>query len=219
MTMDQVFLESTLKTAGALLGAPARRGRKRRSRFRNAAKARPLHEAGVLSPRDRAMLTDAIEHERRFLRDEPHQDHLSPLPSAVERELATLQEQVESLPSGWSATDGGAFSHPVHGSVHVQPDGRWQHRDKGGVIRKSGTTQESMRGYLGDLGNSGAADANAEALAVVGRIRARELGESPRPSLATAKLVEAIRTREVGRTVPASGEDLHAKMRGKLGQS
>jgi hypothetical protein len=63
------------------------------------------------------------------------------------------------------------------------------------------------------------ADANAEALAdVLTRVRSRELGESPRPSLATSKLVEAVRAREVGRTatVPTSREDLHAKMRGKL---
>jgi hypothetical protein len=47
-------------------------------------------------------------------------------------------------------------------------------------------------------------------------VAAERLGRSPRIPAEAVRLVEEIRAREAGRTITASGDDLHAKMRGML---
>jgi len=233
--MTDVFLEATLRTAGAILNRTPR-GRKRRRPVdapeARAAKEQALKESGAFSDRDVQILIEGNEIEERAAKEwGSGWRHLS-VPDPIDRALRrTFSEAVDSaatsgalsMPSmsGWRAESDNVHVHGTHGTVRLHDGGtRWTHHAIGGKIVKSGTTQESLgahlRGLVGDLGNAGAADANAEALDVVARIRARELGESPRPNLQTAKLVEAIRNREVGRLAPASHEALRSKMYDKL---
>jgi len=206
MNRDQVFLESTLARAGAILSktqtASVRRGKKRRSRF---AATQNLHEGA--SAHDAAMRASAAEHERAFLANG----------GRLRADLAhVLQEEdgAVTMPSGWTATEGGAFSHPVHGVVHLQLGGRWTHRDKRGLIRKSGATRETLTGYLGDLGNANAADSLDDVLA---RVRGTAPQGSGRRARAGRGAPPAERSGSDERSPPSRGADEPARNRSSRG--
>lgn len=226
MTMDATFLEATKRVAHALRTGTSPRLKKRRRAAASAAGVKALKEAGV-SERDARILMEGDAHERRSAAEwngtaVPAGVFMPALPEAVSAALRTFQEEASvgdgtsgqlSMPpmTGWRSEGDSAsvYSHAQHGTVRLHGD-RWTHH-VGGRIVKSGVSQESLgshlRGLVGDTGNSGAADANAEALAeILGRVR----GETPRPTREAARLVEAL-TR-TARAVPTEG-DLHSRLR------
>jgi len=196
--------------------------------------AKALRESGI-SEKDITILLEGSEHDRSYVADVAAAARLhTEIPEPIDRALRRFSEAVDStatstalaMPSmsGWRAESDNVHVHDKHGTVRLHDGGtRWTHHAVGGRIVKSGTTQESLashlRGLVGDTGNSGAADANAEALDDVRAFaRSRMLGEPRRGTMApaTIKLVEGVRARLVGGSVPVTGEDLHAKMRSKL---
>ncbi len=181
---------------------------------------RRIEEALARNPGKRRRRINSPHPSEHALRESGFSEHdVKILVEGAEHEARWRQEQVGSSdvsshalvpPTGWVQTSTpGAFSHEAHGTLHVSP-GKWVRRDKAGTIRGSGTTQESMTAHL-RTADAGTQPAATEALGeILGRIR----GESPRPTPDAARLMEAIRNREVGRTATsASGEDLNAKMR------
>ncbi len=151
---------------------------------------RALREAGMTAA-DAALLVEGDQHERGYVAemDTPGRLRVPDLPDAVAHALATLQEttgdgadntgQLTMPPmTGWTSEGDGAstYAHAQHGRLKLGA-GRWtRHHATTGRILASGTTQESLgnhlRGLVGDTGNAGAADANAEALAdLVARVR------------------------------------------------
>jgi hypothetical protein len=98
--------------------------------------------------------------------------------SEVERRRAALQASILiegseggddpltqlRLPDGWQES-GGDYTHPAHGTVHINGD-RWLHR-KDNTIIKSGSGRTSLTEHLkalapGDVGPAGTASETAE---------------------------------------------------------
>jgi hypothetical protein len=210
--------------------ALSRTGRRKKPRTPGPT-TRALREANV-SEKDALILQEGHAHEVAYaaaLSDPARLRMPEPNP-ALRHAFDLLQEQVGSdvsdagtipgtqsltMPSGlpgWTAEGDSAsvYRHAKHGTVRLHGD-RWTHHAVGGRIVKSGVSQESLanhlRGLVGDTGNSGAGDPNAEALADV---MARARGERPRPTREAAQLVEAVRNRE---RTPASADDLRERLR------
>jgi hypothetical protein len=191
-----------------------------------------LREAGF-SAADARLLVEGHQHEVRAAADwgaapgfrRPEMDPVKA------RALDLLQEQVGSnisapsvmaAPTGWEEAAAGIFTHKRLAGHKVMTDGEaWSHRGPDGRIIKRGSGQQSLHEYAKTIpGDFGGSQNATEALDVVARIRARELSESPRPPAGAARLMEAVRNRESGRSAPVaeSREDLRAKMYGKLVQ-
>jgi hypothetical protein len=217
------------------LRASGRTLRKKRRAFTpSPAATQALRESG-LSERTIEILQEGDRHERAFCSGAEGSARLrAELPESVSRALVQFQEAVTSdvssppalaLPVGWTertarqATEHRTYSHPDHGTIHTSPDGKWVRRALvGGLIAGSGTTQESLDAHLktiGDVGGnpaaSGAADANAEALAdVVARVRRG--GAPVVPEGLHTRLAEAL-VRGAGREAVPGGQSLHERLR------
>lgn len=215
-TIDRPMLR---RIEEALARNPGKRRRRTTPSAASAASTRALRESGI-SEQDIAVLIEGHAHEAAYARS-----CLPALPESIDRALATLQEttgdgasaDAAMIPGyGWTAhpTTAGSYVHAKAPGHKLMLDGTgWRHHLPSGQIAKRGSGQQSLTEYAKTVVDWGGSQNASEALDVVARIRARELGEAPRPNLETARLVEAIRSREIGRTVSASGEDLNAKMR------
>jgi hypothetical protein len=209
--------------------ALSRTGRKKRARTSSAdASTRALRESGV-SEKDITILVEGAAREADYVAqmDSPARVRRPDLPDAVAHALRVFQETTGdgqdgagqlSMPpnmTGWrSEGDSTAvYSHAQHGRLKLGA-GRWtRHHATTGRILASGTTQESLanhlRGLVGDTGNSGAADANAESLTdVLNRLR----GITPVPAGTHARLLEAL-TRPAHAAPTSSGQSLHERLR------
>jgi len=118
----------------------------------------------ILTERDKDLIARVVRWE---------QQHGYVPASEVERRRAALQASILiegneagdnpltqlRLPDGWQES-GGDYTHPVHGTVHINGD-RWLHR-KDNTIIKSGSGRTSLTEHLkalapGDVGPHGTA--------------------------------------------------------------
>jgi len=223
--------------------------KKKRPPVTSAATAKALREGG-LSEKDITTLIEGAEHERNFLAGvEGAVRFRADLPPRVSAALDVLQEQVSSgvgpdtamIPPtqyGWTGADPpGTFTHREHGTLHTSA-GKWTRRDKAGVIRGSGTTQESLTAHLKAV-NGGGSPAASEGLEdILTRIRndgsrdtvppeARVMAEErlrPRgPDLTAAHAVAAERLQGRSHRIPAEAvrlvEEIRAREAGRMATS